>query len=49
MAWNELAEAYSETSQTSKIEPLVKNVLNGFYSLTIFTKNSFLDVWQGSK
>ena len=48
MAWNELAEGYSETSQTSKIGPLVKKVLNGFYSLIIFTKN-FLDVWQGSK
>ena len=35
------AEAHSEPCQESKV--------NLFQSLTIFSKSSILDVWQGSK
>ena len=38
---------YLEPCQTSKIECLTKKV-NRFKPLTIFTKQSILDVWQGS-
>ena len=43
-----VSEAYSEPSQTSKIE-LFEKVVNGFQPLTIFEKSSILDVWQGSE
>ena len=38
---------YLEPCQTSKIECLTKKV-NRFKPLTIFAKQSILDVWQGS-
>ena len=37
---------YLEPCQASKIERLIKKV-NRFKPLTIFTKQSILDVWQG--
>ena len=43
-----IAEVYSESSQTCKIELYVKMV-NSWKSLTIFAKNSILDVWLGSE
>ena len=42
------AEAYSEPSQISKMEPFVK-IVNGVVSLTIFSKSSILDVQLCSK
>ena len=44
--WN--VEAYSEPSQTCKINILAKTVTS-FQPLTILTKNSISDVWPGSK
>ena len=41
-----LAEAYSEPSQTSKMELCVK-LVNSLQPLTLFLKNSILDVWLG--
>ena len=43
-----VAEAYPETYQTSKMEGFTK-IVNTWKPLTIFTKRSILDVWQGSK
>ena len=40
-------EAYSKTSQTSKIE-LFKKIVNGWKPLTIFAKSFILDVLLGS-
>ena len=37
---------YSELWQTSKMERFTK-IVNGFQPLTIFSKRSILDVWQG--
>ena len=42
------AEAHLEPYQTYKMERFVK-VINGFQLLTLFTKLSIFDVWQGSK
>ena len=39
----EIAEAYSEPYQTSKMERFAK-IVNGFQPLTIFGKRSILDV-----
>ena len=41
-------KAYSEPSQTSKIEPFAK-IVYGFQLLTIFAKRSILDFWLGSE
>ena len=41
-------EAYSEPSQTYKMERFVKTV-SGQKPLIIFTKRSILDAWQGSE
>ena len=38
----------TEPSQTSKMESFVK-IVNGLMSIIIFTKNSILDFWLGSK
>ena len=46
--WTCFSEAYSEPCQTSKIAYFEK-ISNGIQSLTIFTKSSILNVWQGSK
>ena len=43
-----LPETYSELCQTSKMERFVE-LSNDIYLLTIFSKRSILDVWQGSK
>ena len=40
-------EAHSETCQTSKVERFAK-IVHGFSSLTIFARNSILDVWHCS-
>ena len=42
------AKEYSKPNQTSKMEFFAK-INNGFHPLTIFTKNSILDVWLGSE
>ena len=39
------SEAYSEPSQTSKMEFFAK-IVNGFQLLTISAKRSIVDVWQ---
>ena len=41
-------EAYSEPTQTSKMKPFVK-IVNGFVSLTIFSKSSVLNLRLCSK
>ena len=41
-------EAYWEPCYTSKME-LFSEIVNGFQPLTISTKSSVLDVWQGSE
>ena len=41
-------EAYSEPSQTSKMDSFAK-IVNGVQPLIIFAKHSILDVWQGSE
>ena len=46
--WTLNSEAYSEPCQTSKVEIFAK-IVNGFCQLTIFSKRSILDVWQGSE
>ena len=43
-----MSEVYSETSQTSKMEILLK-IVNVINSLTFFAESSILDVWLGSK
>ena len=43
-----LSEAYSEHSQTFKMERFVKKVSN-WKLLTIFRKSYILDVWLGSE
>ena len=43
-----LSEAYSEHSQIIKIK-LFANIVNSWKSLTVFAKNSVLDVWQSSE
>ena len=43
-----MSEAYSEPSQTSKMEILLK-IVNVIKSLTFFAESSILDVWLGSK
>ena len=40
--------AYSEPYQQYKMERFAK-IINGFQLLTIFAKQSLLDVWQGSE
>ena len=40
-------KAYSESSQTSKIELFAK-IFNGFHPLTVSAKNSTLVAWLGS-
>ena len=40
--------AYPELRQTSQMELLAK-VVNGFQPLTVFARNSVLDVWEGSE
>ena len=42
------AEGYSEPNRTSKME-LFTEIVNGLNLLTVFTKSSDLDVWQGSE
>ena len=42
-----VAESYSEPCQTSKMKCFPKRV-NGQKPLSIFTKHSILDAWQGS-
>ena len=42
------SEAYSEPYQLSKMERFAK-IINGFQPLTIFAKQSILDVWQDSE
>ena len=44
----QLTEAYSEPSRTSKIEPFVK-IVNHFQKVNYFRKSSILDVWLGSE
>ena len=46
--WAHLAQPYSETCQTSKIECFVK-IVDAWKPLTIYVKCSILDVWQGSE
>ena len=41
-------DMYSKPCQTSKMEQFAKAV-NSFQPLTIFTKRSISDVWQGSE
>ena len=41
-------EAYSEHSQTSKMEHFPK-IVNSWKPLIIMAKSSILDVWQGSE
>ena len=49
LLWNKvLSEAYSEPSQTFKMERFSKMV-NGWILLTFFAKNFILDVWLGSE
>ena len=43
-----MAEANSETCQTSKMERFAK-IVNDFQLLTILAKCSLIDVWQGSE
>ena len=43
-----ILEAYSEPCQVSKMEFSVK-IVNNLKLLTIFAKNSILDIWQGSE
>ena len=43
------SEAYLGCSQTSVMELFPEKLINGFQLLTIFTKSSIIDVWQGSK
>ena len=43
---NAFSEAYSEPSQTSKMELFVK-IINGWKPLTFLTKSSILDVRPG--
>ena len=40
------AEEYSEPCQTSEMKRIAK-IVNGLKPLAVFTKHSFLDVWQG--
>ena len=42
------SEAYSEPCKTSKMEVFAK-IVSDFLFLTVFPKNSSLDVWQDSK
>ena len=42
------SEAFSESCQIYEMEFFVK-IVNNFHPLTVFTKNSILDIWQGSK
>ena len=39
-------EAYSQPSQTSKMEVFTK-IVNGFQPFTVFIKSSILDIWLG--
>ena len=43
-----ITEVYSEPCKTSKMGLFAKTI-NGFQLLTIFVKNSILDVWLGSE
>ena len=43
-----IAEAYLETSETSKMELFAKTV-NGIQPLTMSGWSSILDIWRGSK
>ena len=43
------SEAYLGCSQTSVMLFFPEKLINGFQLLTIFTKSSIIDVWQGSK
>ena len=42
------AELYSQPSQIFKMELFAK-IVNTWKPLTIFAKNSILDIWQGSE
>ena len=44
------SESYLELCQTSKVEPIAKTV-NGFQKITIFKRNSILEIfdWQDSE
>ena len=44
------SESYLELCQISKVEPFAK-VVNGFQKITIFKRNSILDIfdWQDSE
>ena len=43
-----ISEAYSEPCQTSMMKLFAK-IVNGLKPVTIFGKNSILDIWQGSE
>ena len=45
---NKTTEAFSEPSQTSKMELFTK-ILSGFQILTIFEESSISEVWMGSE
>ena len=40
-----MSEAYSEPCQTSKME-LFATIVKSFQPISIFSKNSILDIWQ---
>ena len=44
------SESYLELCQTSKVEPFA-NIVNGFQKITIFKRNSILEIldWQDSE
>ena len=44
----QLLEVYSDSCQISKMKRFAK-IINSFKPLTIFTKHSILDIWQGSE
>ena len=46
--YEHITDAYSESSQTSKMELFAKKI-NGFQPVTIFAKNSTLDARLGSE
>ena len=48
VALSSKSEAYSESWQTSKME-WITEIVNGFQSLTMFSKHSTLIVWQVSE
>ena len=48
LIWSHWLETYPEPFETSKMECFAK-IVNEFYTLTVFTKRSILDIWQGSE